>query len=229
MADRQKFEGAMNKWRGLKRDGKLSVPHEEGDVAVLCSYDIRIPKGKLPIVDRLLEERVLRKEAKRIGKFVTKQGRHAELILDFGYDDIKFVLQDPQISDVVVIGHGALPEVFIKDKPLSEVFDWEDVSKHADHLKQGYFIQRHCGGYSRDLSAPLGMFAVSDFSHVHAAPGHVIRPNGPKHPDHSLIVPVFGGDIEPTYTSIKDNFPHSIYANSYPPVLPPPVPSALIR
>lgn len=75
----------------------------------------------------------------------------------------------------------------------------------SDHLKQGYFVQRMCGNYNRDLSVPLGAFAVTSMSNIIAAPGVAFCPEIDPNDEHKLRnithKPFLG------YREIKELFP----------------------
>ena len=206
-SDRDQFERATKKWRALRNELNLSRPPIEGIVAIFCSQypsEDEYTRGQNKAIER--NNRVYRKEALKLGEIATEQGRQVEIELNVSAEDVKSVLTDPAISDVVLIGDGNFSS-FCPSRGKDEVVTWEDVSFHTDHLKQGYFNQRHCGHFNRDLSVPLGLFAVSDPSQVQAAAGEYIYPKGLQHPDSQKIVPVFEEGAFPTYDQIKQDFP----------------------
>lgn len=47
--------------------------------------------------------------------------------------------------------------------------DWTHIAAASTHLKTGRFSQRHCGQSVRDLSVPLGTFAMMRHDSVRAA------------------------------------------------------------
>ena len=115
------------------------------------------------------------------------QNRKADIIEDATADDVQNVLWDRSYSSVIMIGHGALPYVYMRNEfrphrtndnkvvPGNRV-DWRDVADMAEHLKLGVFIQRHCGNYARRLSVPLGAFAMSSHRNVLAPVGSYFNP-----------------------------------------------------
>ncbi len=105
-----------------------------------------------------------------IGRKVHNEtGRSPILIQDAKSFEFQEILADRAVSDVVVLGHGTLPFVYMENPGTSGGgirFDWRDVSEATTHLKQGRFEQRTCGRTDRSLNVPLGAFAMADTAQV---------------------------------------------------------------
>lgn len=203
-SDRRQFEMARDRWNILHDDMAYSVPVHLGKTAIVVSNDQTVATD-----DR--ELRSFLSEALFLEKTEREHGRKAEVIEDAKGVDFVAVLQDPSFANIVTIGHGALSYLYIdnglrvrKNGMLpNEIpnnrFDWRDVSRYADHLKTGYFIQRHCGNASRRLSVPLGSFAMTSHGNVLAAANKYFSPRQMPSsifdPDH-LIFPPTGCRLE---------------------------------
>ena len=124
------------------------------------------------------------------------RGKRFDFAPDAGVANFESVVQDPEISDVVIIGHGGLSYANAQpatDTSEPELVDWWQLSDMSDHLKQGFFIQRTCGETKRHLNVPLGLFVVSDARNIRAAVGRPITAGDVESdgyaPDH-LFIPV---------------------------------------
>ncbi len=208
-SDRQQYARAMEKWHELQGSRYYSRPVGAGVVGIVCSYwpIESVSETDSSVSDKppnwaIKDRKTFRKEALKIADIANEHGRDVDVALNARSNDFFDILSDPSISDLVVIGNGSLSDYFLPDYKVS----WLDVSEHSDHLKQGDFTQRHCGAFSRELSVPLGMFAVNDFASVYAAVGHAIYPRGLHHKDSALIGPIFDEDYLPEYEDIKGWF-----------------------
>lgn len=126
----------------------------------------------------------LRSEAQDFKSQASLAGVDAVVFDEATGDDFREVLTDPSFSSIIAIGHGSLSYLYMPngmlDAPLrfsefsaekgpqNNRFDWWDVSREANHLKQGYFLQRQCGHAVRNLSVPMGVFAMADQRFVYA-------------------------------------------------------------
>ncbi len=209
--DQRQFETAINNWRELQDNGFYSVPRNVGTAAIMCSYadvhhsiieiDGEQQKIEKSYISHLKDIRVFRNEAFALAKSVENHGQSSEVILNANSADMKVVLTDHKISDVVLIGHGALSHIFMDIPDTSDIYVWDDVARDADHLKQGYFIQRFCGLAGRRMSVPLGAFAVSDHRNVYAPINRYFAPRGLEHHHNDRLIPV-SADQEITYNYV---------------------------
>ncbi len=206
--DRKKFETAL-KWRSeLLQDGNFSAPAEEGKVAIMCWHptgDYECEKSnKLERKDA----RNFRKEARALVALYTEIRKQAEVLYRPSYTDMQTVVQDPKFSDIITIGHGCLSSFYLetgKADSLDE-YDWFDAISHADHLKTGIFMQRHCGHYARDLNVPIGTFITENIEGVIAPNGHYFTPRGLYHAASLLLCqPIV--DVPLEYAAFKQQFP----------------------
>jgi len=96
--------------------------------------------------------------------------------------DLSLILQDSDIAGIVLIGHGTIAALRLRN---DKYFNWQDVSRASTHLKLGHFVQRMCGFYRVDSSAPLGTFVMADQRKVYAALGEAVEDINP--PEESFI------------------------------------------
>lgn len=202
-SDAQQYNRAVEKWRVLEKDKFFSRPAAEGVVGILCSYWPLNPDTYQAGKKEVKNKKILRKEALKIADITNERGNDTELVLNAHTSDFFDLLKDPKISDLILVGNGNFSSFYLPDSDIS----WADVGRESDHLKQGDFVQRHCGFFARNLSVPLGMFAVRNLSSVHAAAGYYIYPKGLNHPHAGLIQPVFEDGYLPDYEDIKRWFP----------------------
>jgi hypothetical protein len=171
-SDRIQFERALERWEELHNDRAYSVPIDIGKTAIVVSFDETFSSTET-------EKREFTKEAQKLAASEQRHGRDPEVLLDASGSDIKSVLRDPSIANIVTIGHGALSYIYISNGThqgfrghvgeANNRYDWRNVSRDADHLKSGYFVQRHCGNAVRKLSVPLGSFAMTAHNSVLAS------------------------------------------------------------
>lgn len=227
-SDRQLFKRARANWEMLRDAGSYSAPPEIGRVAIICSYhtpNVRIKhnysetdRSTQPSVEPNPKEvRTFRKEAFALADKVVEEGREPEVVLNAQPLDIRSVLRDPSISDVITIGHGSLTilELLNIRHPDEAVdYEWTDAAGDANHLKTGYFIQRQCALLTYNLNVPLGMFVVTDARNVIAPVGSEFEPRGLFHPENHKLIPAV--DVaRPSYRYIKQALP---YTDPVPPV-----------
>lgn len=205
-SDRQQFERAIDNWENLHDQHAYSMPAELGRTAIICSYyklghDEESKNSK----QNLKDIKIFRKEAMKYGDMIIENGGEVEVILNAQPQDVAEVVKDPYISHIITIGNGTLSTFFIDQSSVDGQIDWRYIAAKADHLKTGNFIQRHCGAYSRNLSVPLGAFAVYDHRNVYAPVGTGFYARGLNHPHNDYIRPVAGWP-RLDYHYIKDNF-----------------------
>ncbi len=194
--DRDRYNRALRHWDDLRTSGELSLPAEKGVTAIVCA---------LPNSDRYRhnkDTRIFRKEAFAIADLIRKEGGMPEVVINPTSWDILKATEDPTIASIISIGHGSLGELEIGD----EVWSWEQVAHDTDHLKQGVFEQRQCGGTSCDLNVPLGTFMVDNHQNVLAAVNVKFAPSGLQHPANDHIRPVFD-EPRVTYDQVKAQLP----------------------
>lgn len=206
-SDRQQFQRAQARWEALHEAGAYSVPDSLGATAILVSYLPNYSPGESEI-------RGFTQEAYALADSERNRGREVEVILDADGDDMTAVLREPSISRVVTIGHGALSYFNIANDPdpakrESIRYSWRDVSKNADHLKTGLFVQRHCGHAAEQLSVPLGSFAMKMQCNVIASVNKFFMPNKqPRTIIDSDSLRMVSTERRFTYKQIKQLFPY---------------------
>jgi hypothetical protein len=89
------------------------------------------------------------------------------------------VVQDPEIANLYVIGNGSLSMVWLAE---DDRYDWVDVSRSSNHLKRGWVHQRQCGGLTRRLNVPLGLFMLEEPARLVAALDSAFAPPSLDHP-----------------------------------------------
>ena len=167
--DVYRFNQAMRKWDSLRAMGEFSVAPEEGYIAVLASQH----STKVKPYHRDVERHGFRTEAELVARDIEALGGSALLGVGINRDKLTNVLGDRECTGLVLIGHGNFSSITADDH---EALDWHFVSGHANHLKLGTVKQRFCGHFSRQLSAPFGLFAVSDHRNVVAPVGEYFAP-----------------------------------------------------
>jgi hypothetical protein len=206
-SDKQQFQRATEKWEQLHDEQAYSVPPELGRTAILCSFYDNVYRGD-PEKAKLRAHRdikLFRKEALKIADLTIEEGGEVEVVLDAQVEDFEDTFKNPLISDVIVIGHGDLSTLWIRNPDDEDRYDWQYVSEQSDHLKTGTFTQRQCGLYNRDLAVPLGTFAMADHRSVIATPGFEFHPRGLSHPDNDLLEQI-SPLVQLSYDYIKSNY-----------------------
>ncbi len=193
-SDSKQYERALQNWEHLHAQAAYSVPQGIGRTAILCSYftDVYSHYSRSGRENQSYKDiRNFRKEALQIADDILAEGGEVDVALNATAADAKRVLQDPEISDIITIGHGSLTQLYLNDTAQEGILHWTDVAGMADHLKRGDFVQRQCGHFTMGIApVPLGLFAVDDHRHVFAAVGQYIEPRGLLHPHNKLITPV---------------------------------------
>jgi hypothetical protein len=194
-SDKQQFERALQKWEQLRAAGCISASKKIGKHAIICSYITDIDSSS---EDSLEDSSTIVKftnEAQSLYNRYTALGKKAILHIDADGEIFDDVLKDPSVSNITVIGHGALSFVYLPNGTTTlegknianNRYDWRDVSSAADHLKRGIFIQRHCGHAVRNLSVPLGTFAMQSHHRVIAPVHEYFTPDSIYDPTNKLL------------------------------------------
>lgn len=203
-SDRVQFERAMNYWEELHLEGAYSVPLSIGKTAIIVSFDQTYSTGES-------EKKTFTEEAYVLACTEREFGRESEVVIDAKGSDIARILQDPYFVNVVTIGHGSLSYLYINNnmaQSSSNRYDWRDVSADADHLKSGFFVQRHCGHAVRKLSVPLGVFAMSAHNHVLASGNEAFMPTDmPRSIISQLTMLAISERL--SYEEVKRTFPYT--------------------
>lgn len=184
-SDRQLFKRAKIKWESLRDAGNLSLSAELGKTAIISSLFTDEPPDTETGITEL---EAFRSEAFELAKRIQANRGKTELAIDATRSDITDLIQDPEVATMYMIGNGSLSNLIIDER---DYYDWLNVSVATTHLKQGDFVQRQCGGLTRALNAPLGLFAVSDHRNVHAAFDDEFYPLSLDDPVNEKIRPVF--------------------------------------
>jgi hypothetical protein len=184
-SNRQQFKRAVNKWEALANDGYYSVPLEIGRTAIISSPFTDEEPGT---VAGIAELAAFRREAIDLADQVRLSGGEPEVAIDATRHDITRLIQDPNIVSIYAIGNGSLSALLLD---VNERYDWSDLSKATNHVKRGIFVQRQCGGLTRSLNVPLGLFAVDDPRNVFAAVAVEFYPQSLEDTENEKIMPVF--------------------------------------
>ena len=196
-SDRQQFARAYSHWEKLCTDGHFSVPVEIGKTAIVSSLFTDEEPNTL-LGDTELAS--FREEAKALAERIYQNGGTPELAIDASRNDITSLVQDPEVATMYVVGNGSLSTLILG---IEERYDWYNAATETTHLKRGLFVQRQCGGLTRTLNVPLGLFVVSDPRNVFAAVGQDFYPLSLDDEENSKIQQVFKTPII-THSAIKD-------------------------
>ena len=92
-----------------------------------------------------------------------KDVKNSKLIKNVKSKDLEKVIQDPEFSDIILVGHANYNSWLASD----QLVDWYDLGKMLkDHLKNGFFINTGCGIIER-TQIPLGYFVVNDLGNLY--------------------------------------------------------------
>ena len=200
--DREQYPKALRKWDGLLADEALSVPSEYGSLAIMLAYDHK--RDENPLTTDTFAH--FASEAYALADDAQLRGKTVKVAINAQREDFRQVLQDPSISDIIVIGNGCLSAVNV---PAPEKrIGWQHVGHMTDHLKTGLFVQRVCGILPRVLNVPMGLMAVSSHTQVHAPVNRSIEPTSIHHNSNRLIKPV-ADEHRLSYEAIMNLFPQS--------------------
>lgn len=158
-SDSTRLRKAGRKWRHLKAHAEFSAPLEERLVGIIVA---------IPDVDefeRSNDEQEFFSEAEELLERSRSEGFRAEVHIGETRDGVAAFIGDRAITDLVFIGHGHLSRLRLGD---DNNFNWFHLSRSLNHLKQGFVIQRFCGGAWDNVSIALGTFAVSDMRRIQA-------------------------------------------------------------
>lgn len=231
--DKRKFAIAYQKWNELYEKRRFSVAPHFGKIAIICSF-LTDYDGVLGGQKDIAEIEAFAAEAYALKAQAEENQRRAEVFEDATADTVKTVLRDEEISDIITIGHGALAYLYMpserrRSSPLrfsersytepnpveqpGNRFDWFDVSQAATHLKTGSFTQRHCGHAVRELSVPLGLFAITDPSKVIVPLNTVFIPKSLEDTENDKLQPIIdepmSGQLQ--YSEVKELFSKETY------------------
>jgi hypothetical protein len=180
-SDKQQVDRMERHRERLLVEGRLSVPPRAGRTAIVTMYDpaelakAAIPPDRLDTMDR---------EARRIRSYVRWRGMDAVYLPEATIDEFWEVLDDLQVSDMVLIGLAQLSLVLIapwtrESNPSNRhdtVSFFDVISRDGrrptiTHLKQGGFYQRTSGAMdTRPLNIPFAWGFMADRMKIWAAP-----------------------------------------------------------
>jgi hypothetical protein len=186
-SDRQQFESALRHWRELCASGRRSASWAEGLTAIVVSgFTDNTPCSTA--ADG--ELRSFRAEGEELADRTDLAGGHPLLLIDATRHDLDRVIQDPEIANLYVIGNGSLSMVWLAE---DDRYDWLDVSRSSNHLKRGWVHQRQCGGLTRRLNVPLGLFMLEEPARLVAALDSAFAPPSLDHPTNECMTAVMMG------------------------------------
>lgn len=189
--DRNTFEKNVDRayvdWCRKLDKGCMSVAPKIGELAVVVSIGADRNSQLSPERQRA----IFMEEGEGLQETYERQGEYGAVKLYQARDsrDIYGVLQEKEVSGIVLIGHGACGRVMLPGGYLS----WEDIArrnkKRSGHLKTGELIQRTCGHIpSSGLDVPLFTFAAADQTNISSPLGQGISD---EYPDESLFTQVY--------------------------------------
>lgn len=195
-SDRQQFASALAKWMELGDKIELSVPVRLGRTAIITSsFTDNEPSTEAGA----FELAAFRIEATALADRLMAHGQRPELAIDASRHDITRLIADRNIVSVYVIGNGSLSTLLLG---VRDYYDWTAVAAATTHRKLGNFVQRQCGGLTRSLNVPLGLFALNDPSHVFAALGEEFNPRDLDDPENEKIRSILDSE-PPLYETFK--------------------------
>jgi hypothetical protein len=186
-SDRQQFESALRHWRWLCASDRRSASWAEGLTAIVVSGFTDNPPGSTAAHGEL---RSFRAEGEELADRTELAGGHPLLLIDATRRDFDRVVQDPEIATLYVVGNGSLSMVWLAE---DDRYDWLDVSRSSDHLKRGWVHQRQCGGLTRRLNIPLGLFMLEEPAQLVAALDSTFDPPSLDHPANECMTAVMMG------------------------------------
>ncbi|MBP7806919.1 hypothetical protein KA047_00290 [Candidatus Saccharibacteria bacterium] len=195
-SDRQRFNRAVAHWENLRTEGHFSNPVEQASIAIVSS---QFTDDDPDTVSGITELESFRIEALELADRARKAGLRPEVAINATRSDITALIQDPSVATMYMIGNGSLSSLILG---IEDRYDWHHASTASNHLKLGQFIQRQCGGLSRQLNVPLGLFVMEDPRSIHAALGLEFYPISLDDPENEKIQPIFDTRFF-SYQSIK--------------------------
>ena len=195
-SDRQQFASALAKWQELGDKAEVSVPVQLGRTAIITSSFTDNEPGTDAGAAELAS---FRTEAIALGDRLSSMGDTPELAIGATRHDITRLIADPTIVSLYVIGNGSLSTLLLG---MRDSYDWAEVAAATTHRKLGRFVQRQCGGLTRNLNVPLGLFAVNDPAHVYAALGDEFNPRDLDDPENDKIRSILDSRL-PHYKTFK--------------------------
>lgn len=147
----------------------------------------------------MTELALFEEEAEELARRARAAGCAAAVVLKATRHDLDEMLRDASVSELYVIGNGSLSTLLLGER---DYYDWVDVAEAATHLKAGRFVQRQCGGLTRVVNVPMGLFAVLDQRLVRAALDPAFYPRSLDDPVNAKVLPVFDHD-DVDYASVK--------------------------
>lgn len=149
-------------------------------------------------------------EAEEILERARAIGMQAEILHAEVREDVLSFIGEISMTDVLLIGHGQLGSYRLSAHDLN----WWHIARSRDHLKQGYFVQRHCGVLWQKLNVAVGTFSVSDMRHVIAPVGQYFVPTSLDDEANGLLRPVYQ-EPHHTYQDLVEMYPKSSAVANY--------------
>lgn len=174
------FEKYLSLWDHHHAMNNFSVPQREGAKAILYSTNVGYV-GDFESEENAQVLESFEREANEIAGMIRGLGGKALIYSTVTPETFSRVLDDRQISDIVVIGNGGFSDIYSDESTydLNSYITWVSVARFATHLKQGAFVQRTCGKFLEEnrLSPPFGTFAVSDHRHIFSPVNEYFNPD----------------------------------------------------
>ena len=196
-SDRQQFRAALRKWEQLGLNGVVSVPVDVGTTAIVTSSFTDAEPGTRAAV---AERQAFETEATELARRVTESGGRPVLAIDASRPEINSLIADHTVASVYVVGNGSLSTLVLG---VRDYYDWTDAAAASTHRKQGVFVQRQCGGLTRALNVPLGLFVLDVPVKVLAALGEEFNPRSLDDPVNDRIASVMHGR-DMRYEALRD-------------------------
>jgi hypothetical protein len=188
-------------------EGRLSLPSGLGKLAIIVSTSPDYRNKELTPAEQKV---AFLEEGERLRQSLAPNHQQVILRRRAYPEEIKMDLNDPDVTDMILIGHGSIGNLWTDGYGGS--FNWQDAVRNArsllgnGHLKQGEFVQRMCGNFPL-ATVPLGTVVASDLRNIKAATGQRVPDI---HPEESLFTPVYSSNeniVQQIY-ELNEQFKH---------------------
>lgn len=185
-----RLKGAVVEYERKRLAAQVSLPSRIGKLVIVVSNQT-FGRSEYP---ENVQREAFHAEAEQIADLKTGYYGGVEIRRKANAPDIAADLGDKEVSDMIMIGHGAIDGLWLD---TGGTLRWRAVAKHARFLKQGRIEQRMCGHFNGFDAVPLGTFALLDQRKLVASVGEELDDVCP---DESLFQPVY----EKSHNTVED-------------------------
>lgn len=182
---------------------RLSLPSGEGILSIIVSKSPSF-KTNLTADEQYSAFMDEAEDLKELNEYAHQEVRIRQRAIP---TDIKMEFADPEVTDIMMIGHGSIGTLWVDD---GGKLGWRDIAKSAKYLKQGTIEQRMCGNFPLEFNVPLATFAAASLDKIFAAP-NVVVPD--INPPENIFIPIYNNQTD-LLTQINDL--NSQYTHKYP-------------